>query len=89
MKQKIEKIKLKSGLEVVFLFDKAFTTSSLKMLFKIGWRNDTESERGLAHLFEHLVGKRTQLPDVERQLGPRVSWHQSFGRGDVQPRAIP
>jgi predicted Zn-dependent peptidase len=60
MKQKIEKIKLKSGLEVVFLFDKAFTTSSLKMLFKIGWRNDTESERGLAHLFEHLVGKRTK-----------------------------
>ncbi len=58
--QKIERVKLKSGLEVNFLIDKNFTTSSIQMCFKIGWRNDTESERGLAHLFEHLVGKRTK-----------------------------
>ena len=58
--QKIEKVKLKNGLEINFLFDKKFTTSSIQMCFKIGWRNDTESERGLAHLFEHLVGKRTK-----------------------------
>lgn len=59
-KQKIEKVKLKNGLEIYFLFDKVFTTSSIQMLFEIGWRNDTEDERGLTHLFEHLIGKRTK-----------------------------
>lgn len=58
--QKIEKVVLKNGLEVYFLFDKSFTTSSIQMCFKIGWRNDHVDHLGLAHLFEHLVGKRTQ-----------------------------
>lgn len=58
--QKIERVKLKNGLEVYFLFDKLFTTSSIQMCFKIGWRNDEEKTLGLAHLFEHLVGKRTK-----------------------------
>lgn len=58
--QKIEIVKLKNGLQVHFLLDKRFTTSSVKMCFKVGWRNDTENERGLAHLFEHLIGKRTK-----------------------------
>jgi predicted Zn-dependent peptidase len=58
--QKHEKVKLKNGLDIHFLFDKAFTTSSIQMCFKVGWRNDVEEYRGLAHLFEHLVGKRTK-----------------------------
>jgi len=57
--QKIKKIKLKNGLAVNFLIDKEFKTSSIQMLFKLGWRSDTEGVRGIAHLFEHLVGKRT------------------------------
>jgi predicted Zn-dependent peptidase len=59
-RQKSKKVKLKNGLEVHFLFDKLFTTSSLQMCFKVGWRHDKEEQRGLAHLFEHLVGKRTK-----------------------------
>lgn len=58
--QKHEKVKLKSGMEVHFLFDKRFTTSSIQMCFKVGWRNDPVDQLGLAHLFEHLVGKRTE-----------------------------
>jgi predicted Zn-dependent peptidase len=57
--QKIKKIKLKNGLVVNFLIDKEFKTSSIQMLFKLGWRSDTEGVRGIAHLFEHLVAKRT------------------------------
>lgn len=58
--QKVERVKLKNGLRVNFLFDKLFTTSSIQMCFKIGWRHDKIELRGLAHLFEHLVGKRTR-----------------------------
>lgn len=57
--QKHEKIKLKNGPEIHFLFDKLFTTSSIQMCFKVGWRYDSDEHLGLAHLFEHLVGKRT------------------------------
>jgi len=62
--QKIDRVKLKNGLEIYFLIDKKFTTSSIQMMFKIGWRNDPVEQLGLAHLFEHLVGKRTKkYPD--------------------------
>jgi zinc protease len=60
MNQKVERVKLKNGLEVVFIFDPRFTTSTVQMNFKIGWRHDEKKYLGIAHLFEHLVGKRTQ-----------------------------
>ncbi len=59
MKEKIESLKLKNGLKVIFVTDKRFTNSTVQMIFKIGWRHDEEKYLGLAHLFEHLIGKRT------------------------------
>jgi predicted Zn-dependent peptidase len=60
MSQKIEKVKLKNGLQVFFLIDPRYTTSTVQMTFPFGWRNDPKDKIGLAHLFEHLVGKRTE-----------------------------
>jgi predicted Zn-dependent peptidase len=71
-RQKIERVILKNGLEVNFLFDKLFTTSSIQMCFKIGWRNDTNEHLGLAHLFEHLVGKRTKNYPEKSQLSKKL-----------------
>lgn len=70
--QRVERVKLKSGLEVVFLFDKNFTTSTIQMCFKLGWRADTENERGLAHLFEHLIGKRTQKYPNKSEFAKKI-----------------
>ncbi len=59
MNNKVEEVVLKNGLKIIFIFDDAFSTSSIQMSFPVGWRNDPMGKVGLAHLFEHLVGKRT------------------------------
>ncbi len=60
MKQKIEQIVTKNGMKIVFLFDERYHTSALQFTFNLGWRHDPEDKIGLAHLFEHLIGKRTK-----------------------------
>ena len=58
--QEIQKYKSKNGIEVIFIIDKRFTTSSIVFGFCIGYGDDDKKTEGLAHLFEHLVGKRTK-----------------------------
>lgn len=58
--QVIKKHVLKNGLSVFFLNDTRYTTSTVFFGFNVGWRNDKDDYEGLAHLFEHLVGKRTE-----------------------------
>jgi predicted Zn-dependent peptidase len=58
--EKIKRVKLKSGVEVFFLTCEKYTTSTVQFMFPIGWRHDDEKYLGLAHFFEHLVGKRTK-----------------------------
>jgi predicted Zn-dependent peptidase len=60
MEERIKKYKTKSGLDVYFVLDKRFTTSTVQMCFRLGWRHDETDYTGLAHLFEHMVGKRTK-----------------------------
>jgi predicted Zn-dependent peptidase len=57
--QKISRTILNNGLTVIFSNDPRYTTSTILFGFKIGWLHDKKGEEGLAHLFEHLVGKRT------------------------------
>jgi zinc protease len=59
--QQVEIEVLKNKMKVIFVFDHRFTTSSIQMNFKVGWRHDKKELLGLAHLFEHLVGKRTRI----------------------------
>lgn len=58
-KQEIIQKKISNGLNIIFLKDARYTTSAILFGFNIGWRNDPLGHEGLAHLFEHLVGKRT------------------------------
>ena len=57
--EKIKRVKLKSGAELYFVINEKYTTSTVQFAFPIGWRHDTDKYLGLAHFFEHLVGKRT------------------------------
>lgn len=56
----IIKKELKNGLEVYFNISKKNNYSSIMMSFDLGWMHDDNEFSGLAHLFEHLVGKRTK-----------------------------
>lgn len=58
--EKIKRVKLKSGAELFFLTSPNYTTSTVQFMFPIGWRHDEDRFLGLAHFFEHLVGKRTK-----------------------------
>jgi predicted Zn-dependent peptidase len=71
--QKITKHTLENGLSVVFINDMRFTTSSVRMVFDIGWRHDPDEQLGLAHFFEHLVGKRTRNYPEKGDLAKELS----------------
>ena len=58
--EKIKRVKLESGAELVFLVNEKYTTSTVQFVFPVGWRHDEDKYLGLAHFFEHLVGKRTK-----------------------------
>ena len=58
--EKIKRVKLKSEAELYFVVNEKYTTSTVQFVFPIGWRHDEEKYLGLAHFFEHLVGKRTK-----------------------------
>lgn len=66
--EKIKRVKLKSGTEVYFLVSEKYTTSTVQFVFPVGWRHDKEEFLGLAHFFEHLVGKRTKNYPEKTQL---------------------
>jgi predicted Zn-dependent peptidase len=66
--EKIKKINLKKGTEVYFLTSEKFTTSTVQFVFPVGWRQDPENFLGLAHFFEHLVGKRTKNFPAKTEL---------------------
>lgn len=50
---------LPNGLRLIFLKDQRYTTSAVLFGFSVGWRHDPAGLEGLAHIFEHVVGKRT------------------------------
>lgn len=58
--QKIQKKVLKNGLTIIFSNDSRYTTSTVLFGFNVGWKHDKKGYEGLAHLFEHLIGKRTK-----------------------------
>lgn len=73
--QKLIHKKLSTGLTIVFITDPRFTTTTLQMTFPFGWRDDTPTTIGLAHLFEHLIGKRTTNYPGKGELTRAMSQH--------------
>lgn len=58
--EKIKRVRLESGAELFLVTNDKYTTSTVQFVFPVGWRHDEEKYLGLAHFFEHLVGKRTK-----------------------------
>lgn len=58
--QKIIYKKLKNNLEVEFIIDRTFTYSVISFMFGVGSFHDDKNLMGIAHLFEHMIGKRTK-----------------------------
>ena len=58
--QNIIRKKLKNNLNVEFIVDSSFAYSVICFEFGVGSFHDDKNLMGIAHLFEHLVGKRTK-----------------------------
>ncbi len=61
---KIERFKLKTnGLEVLLIADDSSDTIAYHTYFDVGSSDEVEGKTGLAHLFEHMMFKRTSKYD--------------------------
>ena len=73
--QNIIRKKLKNNLNVEFIVDSSFAYSVICFEFGVGSFHDDKNLMGIAHLFEHLVGKRTKkfreksgvISEIEKQ----------------------
>ena len=66
----IKNIYLKNGLQVILKKEEFSKVSVVNILYKVGSKNDPESKKGLAHLFEHLMfcgSKKVKSYDEELQ----------------------
>ncbi|MCX7640491.1 MAG: insulinase family protein [Pyrinomonadaceae bacterium] len=57
---KIKQRTLPNGLQVVSLQDNSTATVAIRVLYKVGSKDDPEGRSGFAHLFEHLMFKSTK-----------------------------
>ena len=84
----IKNIFLKNGLQVILKKEKFSKVSVVDILYKVGSKNDPESKKGLAHLFEHLMfcgSKNVKSYDEELQnVGGSNNAYTNFAdeRGD-------
>lgn len=63
---RVQRFRLKNGLEVLHLEDKSAPVIALHTWFRVGSRNERPGKTGLAHLFEHLMfGETENLPPGE------------------------
>lgn len=65
MSQKLDPMRLKqrvlpNGLEVISLQDNSTPTVAIRVLYRVGSKDDPEGRSGFAHLFEHLMFKSTK-----------------------------
>lgn len=67
--------RLPNGLEVTIVPDAALPVVATQTWFRVGAANERSGERGLAHLFEHLMFGAT----THRGEGEYSAWHHRFG----------
>ncbi len=63
--QRVEPMRFKqrvlpNGLQVISLQDNASSTVAIRVLYKVGSKDDPDGRSGFAHLFEHLMFKSTK-----------------------------
>ncbi|MFT5996000.1 MAG: zinc protease, partial [Glaciecola sp.] len=65
----ISEYRLKNGLQVLLFPDQTKETVTVNVTYKVGSKNESYGETGMAHLLEHLVFKGTpKHPDIPAEL---------------------
>jgi len=57
---KINEYELKNGLQVFIVQDKSSPTAAFQLWYKVGSKDEQKKYTGLAHLFEHMMFKKTK-----------------------------
>lgn len=75
---------LDNGLEVILHRDPSSTTAAVNVLYKVGSRNELETQTGLAHLFEHLMFSGSKhAPDFDTPLQEAGGENNAFTNCDI------
>jgi zinc protease len=66
----IDSYRLPNGLTVLLINDPAKPSTTVNLTVFVGSRHENSGERGMAHLFEHMLFKETKrFKDVKKELG--------------------
>ncbi len=75
---------LDNGLEVILHHDPSSTMAAVNILYKVGSRNEVETQTGIAHLFEHLMFSGSKhAPDFDTPLQEAGGENNAFTNCDI------
>ncbi len=71
----ITEYRLANGLQVLLFPDESSANFMANITYMVGSRHENYGERGMAHLLEHLLFRRTKnIPNITRALAERGAW---------------
>jgi len=78
------RFQLENGLKVIFHQDKTTPMAVVNTLFDVGARDESPSQTGFAHLFEHLMfGGSVNIPDFDGPLQRAGGNSNAFTSNDI------
>ena len=71
----ITEYRLPNGLQVLLFPDESSANFMANITYMVGSRHENYGERGMAHLLEHLLFRRTRdIPSISKALAERGAW---------------
>ncbi|MCA3152301.1 MAG: insulinase family protein, partial [Rhodocyclaceae bacterium] len=71
----ITEYRLANGLQVLLFPDESSANFMANITYMVGSRHENYGERGMAHLLEHLLFRRTtNIPSISKALAERGAW---------------
>lgn len=71
----ITEYRLANGLQVLLFPDESSANFMANITYRVGSRHENYGERGMAHLLEHLMFRRTKnIPNISKALAERGAW---------------
>ena len=71
----ITEYRLANGLQVLLFPDESSANFMANITYMVGSRHENYGERGMAHLLEHLLFRRTaNIPNISKALAERGAW---------------
>jgi len=71
----ITEYRLANGLQVLLFPDESSANFMANITYMVGSRHENYGERGMAHLLEHLMFRRTKnIPNISKALAERGAW---------------